>query len=39
MPTWLSPNNFLIVKYIPYWESSDYYDFVVVKVVPKLTSS
>jgi hypothetical protein len=26
------------VKNIPYWKSSDYYDFVVVKVVTKLAS-
>jgi hypothetical protein len=39
MPFGCSSNNFLIVKYIPYWESHDYYDFVVVKVVSELTSS
>jgi hypothetical protein len=32
-------NNFLIVEYISYWESRDYCDFVVIKVVSELTSS
>jgi hypothetical protein len=31
-----SSNNLLIVEYISYWESCDYYDFVVVKVVSEL---
>jgi hypothetical protein len=34
-----SSNNFLIVEYISYLESRDYYDFVVVKIVPEFTSS
>jgi hypothetical protein len=38
-PLGCSPNDFLVVKYIAYWKSCDYYDFVVVKVVPKLASS
>jgi hypothetical protein len=37
-PLGYSPNSFLVVKDITYWKSCDYYDFVVVKVVPKLAS-
>jgi hypothetical protein len=32
-PLGYSANGFLVVKNIPYWKTSDYYDFVVVKVV------
>jgi hypothetical protein len=38
-PFGYSSNNFLIVEYISYWESRDYYDFVVVKVVSEFTNS
>jgi hypothetical protein len=38
-PLGCSPNSFLVVEYISYWKSCDYYDFVVVKVVPELASS
>jgi hypothetical protein len=38
-PLGYSPNNFLIVEYISYGESCDYYDFVVIKVVSELASS
>jgi hypothetical protein len=37
-PLGCSPNNFLVVKNIAYRKSCDYYDFVVVKVVPELAS-
>jgi hypothetical protein len=37
-PLGYSPNSFLVVKNIAYWKSYDYYDFVVVKVVPELAS-
>jgi hypothetical protein len=37
-PPGYSPNSSLVVKNIAYWESCDYYDFVVVKVVSKLVS-
>jgi hypothetical protein len=32
-------DGFLVVEDITYRESRDYYDFVIVKVVPKLASS
>jgi hypothetical protein len=32
------PNIFLVVKNIVYWKSCDYYDFVVVKVMPDFVS-
>jgi hypothetical protein len=35
-PLGCSPNSFLVVKNIAYWKSCDYYDFVVIKVVPEL---
>jgi hypothetical protein len=38
-PFGCSSNSFLIVEYISYWESRDYYDFVVVKIVPEFVSS
>jgi hypothetical protein len=38
-PLGYSPNSFLVVKYIAYWKSCDYYDFVVVKIVLELASS
>jgi hypothetical protein len=38
-PLGCSSNNLLIVEYISYWESRDYYDFVVVKVLSELASS
>jgi hypothetical protein len=37
-PLGYSSDGFFVVKNIPYWKSSDYYDFVVVKVVTKLAS-
>jgi hypothetical protein len=37
-PLGYSPNSFLVVNNIAYWESCDYYDFVVVKVVSELAS-
>jgi hypothetical protein len=38
-PLCCSPNSFLVVEYISYWNSCDYYDFVVVKLVLELASS
>jgi hypothetical protein len=38
-PFGCSSNSFLVVEYIFYGESRDYYDFVVVKIVPEFTSS
>jgi hypothetical protein len=35
-PFGYSPDGFFVVKDIPYWKTSDYYDFVVVKVVTEL---
>ena len=32
-PLGYSANGFLVVKNVPYWKTSNYYDFVVVKVV------
>jgi hypothetical protein len=34
-----SSNGFFVVEYISYWESGDYYDFVVVKIVPEFMRS
>jgi hypothetical protein len=34
-----SSNDFFVVEYISYWESRDYYDFVVVKTMPEFTRS
>jgi hypothetical protein len=38
-PLGYSANGFLVVKNIPYRKTSDYYDFVVVKVVTQLAGS
>jgi hypothetical protein len=38
-PLGCSPKGFLVVKYITYWKSCNYYDFVVIKVVLELASS
>jgi hypothetical protein len=38
-PLGYSANGFLVVKNIPYWKTSDYYDFVVIKVVTQLAGS
>jgi hypothetical protein len=38
-PLGYSSNDFFIVENIPYWKSSDYYDFVVVEVVMELACS
>jgi hypothetical protein len=32
-PLGYSANGLFVVKNIPYWKASDYYDFVVIKVV------
>jgi hypothetical protein len=37
-PLGYSSNGFFIVKHIPYWKPSGYYDFVVVKVVAEFAS-
>jgi hypothetical protein len=33
------PDCFFVVEYISYWETRDYYDFVVIEIVVELTSS
>jgi hypothetical protein len=33
------PDCFFVVEYISYWETRDYYDFVVTEIVVELTSS
>jgi hypothetical protein len=38
-PLGYSSDGFFVVENIPYWKSSDYYDFVVVKVVTELVCS
>jgi hypothetical protein len=38
-PLGCSSNCFFVVEYISYWESCDYYDFVVVEIVPEFKSS
>jgi hypothetical protein len=38
-PLGRSSNGFFVVEYISYWESHDYYDFVVVKIVSEFTRS
>jgi hypothetical protein len=38
-PLGRSSNGFFVVEYISYWESRDYYNFVVVKIVLEFTSS
>ena len=38
-PLGYSANGFLVVKNVPYWKTSNYYDFVVVKVVAQLAGS
>jgi hypothetical protein len=38
-PLGYSSNGFFIMENIPYWKSSDYYDFVVVEVVMELACS
>jgi hypothetical protein len=34
-----SSDYFFVVEYISYWETCDYYDFVVVEVVSEFTTS
>jgi hypothetical protein len=38
-PFGCSSDFFFVVEYISYWESRDYYDFVVIEVVSEFTSS
>jgi hypothetical protein len=38
-PFGCSSNGFFVVEYISYWESRDYYDFVVIKIVSEFMSS
>ena len=38
-PLGYSSDGFFVVENIPYWKSSDYYDFVVIKVVTELAYS
>ena len=38
-PLGYSANGFLVVENVPYWKTSNYYDFVIVKVVTQLAGS